>query len=113
LSDTPPSREEFEWNTRFRHLTVLFGDAGAAVVLKAADGDRGLLDTVLHADGTDYDKLYVPGAGFKHRPYVSPEQIRAGDHIPVMDGRYVFKTATQCMTEVAREVLDRNGVAVA
>ena len=112
LSDTPPSREEYEWNTRFRNLTVLFGDAGAAVVLKAADGERGLLDTVLHSDGTDYDKLYVPGVGFKHRPYVSPEQIRAGDHIPVMDGRYVFKVASQCMTEVAREVLDRNGVAV-
>jgi 3-oxoacyl-[acyl-carrier-protein] synthase-3 len=30
-----PDREEREWNTRFRHLTVLFGDAGAAVVLRA------------------------------------------------------------------------------
>jgi 3-oxoacyl-[acyl-carrier-protein] synthase-3 len=113
LSETPPSREEHEWNTRFRHLTVLFGDAGAAVVLRAIDGDgRGLIETALHSDGADYDKLFVPGAGFKRRPYVSPEQIRAGDHIPVMDGRFVFKAATQRMGEVAREVLERNGVAV-
>jgi 3-oxoacyl-[acyl-carrier-protein] synthase-3 len=113
LSDTPPTPEEHAWNTRFRHLTVLFGDGGAAVVLKAAEGDgRGLLDSALHSDGADYDKLYVPGAGFKQRPYVSEEQIRRGDHIPSMDGRYVFKTATQRMSEVAREVLDRNGVAV-
>lgn len=112
-SDTPPSPEEHAWNTRFRHLTVLFGDAGAAVVLKAAEGERGLLDSALHADGSDYQKLYVPGAGFKHRPYVSVEQIRAGDHVPSMDGRYVFKLATQRMCEVAREVLERNGVGVA
>ena len=82
------------WNTRFRHLTVLFGDAGAAVVVKAQEGDRGVLDHDLHADGADYDKLYVPGTGFKHRPYVDADQFARGDHIPVMDGRYVFKMAT-------------------
>jgi 3-oxoacyl-[acyl-carrier-protein] synthase-3 len=116
-SDVPPTPEEFAWNTRFRHLTVLFGDAGAGVVLKAVgegkeggNGDRGVIDSILHTDGTDYDKLYVPGNGFKHRPYIDEEQFRRGDHIPVMDGRYVFKMATTLMAEVAREVLDRNQV---
>ncbi|HSW39849.1 MAG TPA: 3-oxoacyl-ACP synthase, partial [Acidobacteriota bacterium] len=49
-SRTPvaPTPEEFEWNTRFRNVTVLFGDAGAAVVLKAEEGnDRGIIDCVL------------------------------------------------------------------
>ena len=35
-SDVPPTKDEWEWNSRFRHLVVLFGDAGAAVVLRAA-----------------------------------------------------------------------------
>jgi 3-oxoacyl-[acyl-carrier-protein] synthase-3 len=109
-SDTPPTPEEYAWNTRFRHLTVLFGDAGAAVVLKAMEGERGILDQVLHTNGADFDKLYVPGTGFAHRPYTDPEQFRRGDHIPSMDGRYVFKMATTSMVEVAREVLGRNGV---
>jgi 3-oxoacyl-[acyl-carrier-protein] synthase-3 len=108
--DVPPTPEEFAWNTRFRHLTVLFGDAGAAVVVKAIDGERGLLDSELHTDGADYDKLYVPGTGFKHRPYTDPEQFARGDHIPVMDGRYVFKMATTRMIEVAQHVLERNRV---
>jgi 3-oxoacyl-[acyl-carrier-protein] synthase-3 len=112
-SDTPPTPEEHAWNTRFRHLTVLFGDAGAAVVLKAQEGARGIVDQILHTDGADYDKLYVPGTGFKHRPYVDPEQIARGDHIPVMDGRWVFKMATTRMIEVASELLRRNEVAVA
>ena len=113
-STTPPTPEELAWNTRFRHLTVLFGDAGAAVVREGrSDGDRGILDQELHADGRDYEKLYVPGTGFKHRPYTDPEQFRRGDHIPVMDGRYVFKMATTNMVEVAQALLKRNGVAAA
>ena len=108
-SDVPPTKDEWEWNSRFRHLVVLFGDAGAAVVLRAAeDGERGVIDHVLHGAGADYEKLYVPGTGFKHRPYTDPEQFKRGDHIPVMDGRYVFKMATTKMLEVAQDVLKRN-----
>jgi 3-oxoacyl-[acyl-carrier-protein] synthase-3 len=112
--ETPPTPEELAWNSRFRHLTVLFGDAGAAVVLRAADGgERGLIDHELHTDGRDYEKLYVPGAGFKRRPYVDPGQIERGEHIPVMDGRYVFKMATTRMIEAGQSVLTRHGLKVA
>ncbi|HXK09107.1 MAG TPA: 3-oxoacyl-[acyl-carrier-protein] synthase III C-terminal domain-containing protein [Vicinamibacteria bacterium] len=111
-SEVPPTKEEWDWNSRFRHLVVLFGDAGSAVVVRAVeDGDRGVLDQELHAAGAEYEKLYVPGTGFKHRPYTDPEQFRRGDHIPVMDGRHVFKMATTNMVEVARSVLQRNDVA--
>jgi 3-oxoacyl-[acyl-carrier-protein] synthase-3 len=111
-SAVPPTPEERAWNTRFRHLTVLFGDAGAAVVLKAAEDGRGLLDHILHADGADYRKLHVPGTGFKHRPYTDPGQFERGEHIPVMDGRYVFKMATAHMVEAAQEILKRNHASV-
>ncbi len=112
-SDTAPTPEEHAWNTKFRHLTVLFGDAGAAVVVKAVDGERGVLDQELHTDGKDYETLFVPGNGFKRRPYVDPGQIERGEHIPVMDGRHVFKMATSHMIEAAQSLLARNGVATA
>jgi 3-oxoacyl-[acyl-carrier-protein] synthase-3 len=126
--ETPPTPEELAWNNKFRHLTVLFGDGAAAVVLKAADdggsgaqprsgvsprGPSGLLDHELHTDGRDYDKLYVPGTGFKRRPYTDPGQFARGEHIPVMDGRYVFKMATTRMIESGLAVLGRNGLSVA
>jgi 3-oxoacyl-[acyl-carrier-protein] synthase-3 len=77
------------------------------------DGEgRGILDSLLRTDGTDYERLYVPGTGFKHRPYTDPEQFRRGDHIPVMDGRAVFKMATTNMLAVAQEVLVRNEVQI-
>jgi 3-oxoacyl-[acyl-carrier-protein] synthase-3 len=106
-----PTPEEYAWNNRFRHLTVLFGDAAAAVVVRASDDEgRGVVDAIVRSDGAEYDKLYVPGTGFKHRPYTSVEQIAAGDHIPAMDGRQVFRMATARMTEVAQEILGRHGL---
>jgi 3-oxoacyl-[acyl-carrier-protein] synthase-3 len=111
MTTTPPTPEEYEWNTRFRNVTVLFGDAGAAVVLKAEEsGDRGIIDCCLHTNGNDYDRIYVPGAGFKNRPYVDVDQIKRGDHIPVMKGTYVFRNAANSMANAAREIVDRNNV---
>ena len=31
-SDVPPTKEEWDWNSRFRHLVVLFGEIGRAHV---------------------------------------------------------------------------------
>lgn len=110
-SDIPPTPEEFEWNTRFRNVTVLFGDAGAAVLLRAEEGDkRGVLDCILRTDGSDYERIHVPGAGFRHRPYVDCEQIKRGDHIPVMNGMFVYRNASNSMAEVASEILKRNNL---
>jgi len=49
-----------------RGTCVLFGDGAGAVVLEAGEGrgaitDRGVLSTVLRADGTKQDILYVDG----------------------------------------------------
>ena len=73
---------------------------------------RGVIDSILCTDGTDYDKLFVPGAGFNRRPYIDPPQLERGDHIPVMDGRYVFKMATTHMAEAATAILERNRVGI-
>jgi 3-oxoacyl-[acyl-carrier-protein] synthase-3 len=108
--ETPPTPEEYAWNTRFRNLTVLFGDAGAAVVLQADGGERGIMDCILHTDGNGFEKIHVPGAGFNRRPYVDVGQIERGEHIPVMSGMSVFRNATQCMTNVTGEILERNSL---
>jgi 3-oxoacyl-[acyl-carrier-protein] synthase-3 len=111
-SATAPDAEERDWNTKFRDRTVLFGDAGAAVVLRAVPEmeDRGLVDVILKTDGTGFRNLYVPGGGFSRRPYFDPDQFHRGDHIPVMEGRKVFRLATTRMTAVVRELLERNGL---
>ncbi|MEJ2109524.1 MAG: ketoacyl-ACP synthase III, partial [Acidobacteriota bacterium] len=111
-TDSAPTTEEYEWNTRFKNITVLFGDAGAAVVLQARNGESGVLDSILRTDGSGFDKIYVPGAGFNRRPYVDAKQIGAGEHIPVMNGMTVFRHATHCMADVTCEILERNGLKI-
>lgn len=109
-TDTPPTAEEYEWNSRFKNITVLFGDGGAAVIVQAAEGKGGVLDCILHSDGSGFNKIYVPGAGFNRRPYVDAAQIETGEHIPVMNGMTVFRHATNCMSDVANEILQRNSL---
>lgn len=109
----PVSATDFEWNSKFRHLLVLFGDAAAAVIVQATDAEgRGISETILRGEGKELDKLYVPGTGFRRRPYTDPRQFERGEHVPVMDGKVVFKMATTRMTEVAAEVLKKNGLNV-
>jgi 3-oxoacyl-[acyl-carrier-protein] synthase-3 len=107
----PLSDEEFQWNSRFRHLLVLFGDAAGAMVFKAGDAadGRGILTSALYGDGNHRDILYVPGGGSARRPFVSQEMIAAAETVPVMDGKAVFKLAVTRMPEVTVEVLQRCG----
>ncbi len=108
----PLEAEEFEWNSQFRHLLVLFGDAAGAMVFRSHDADdgRGILDSQMYGDGESKDILYVPGGGSAQRPWVTCEMVEKGETVPVMDGRAVFKLAVTRMPEVTKEVLDRQGL---
>jgi 3-oxoacyl-[acyl-carrier-protein] synthase-3 len=104
--------EDFSWNSQFRHLLVLFGDGGGAMVFRrgeAGDGDRGILGAALYGDGNHRDILHVPGGGSQRRPFVSCEMIKKAETVPVMDGRAVFKLAVTRMPEATREALRRCG----
>ena len=112
--DEPLSETEVEVNTKTRNLSVLFGDAAAAVVIQAQPTEaRGVIDAILGADGSGADKLYVPGVGFKHRPFVDANQLNTFQHFPVMEGQAVFKVATSTMAQVAQTILARNGLTTA
>ena len=111
LGDDPEARatdEEFAWNDRFRHLSVLFGDAAGAMVFRAheADDGRGILGSELYADGENKDILYVPGVGSAYRPWLDQAMVASGGTVPVMDGRSVFKLAVTRMPQVTRSLLE-------
>jgi 3-oxoacyl-[acyl-carrier-protein] synthase-3 len=109
--DTPMPQDEWDFNTQTRHLGVLFGDGAAAVVVRAFEGeDRGVLDHLIGADGSEFRRLYIPSAGSRNRPYIDLSTLQRGEQWPQMDGRYVFKMATTKMAEVSQQILARNGV---
>jgi 3-oxoacyl-[acyl-carrier-protein] synthase-3 len=106
----PISPEELAWNSRFRHLLVLFGDAAGAMVFRRGEEEgRGILGARLFGDGNHRDILTVPGLGSARRPFVTPEQIAAADTVPVMDGKKVFKLAVTLMPQAASDLLAAHG----
>ena len=104
--------EEYEFNTRYRDRIVLFGDgAGAVVIEKNDNGERGFIASRLFTNGSNMEALYMKG-GTRTRPWIEPEQIENGDLIPVMEGREVFKQAVSKMPEAVRAVCESAGVSV-
>ena len=99
-------------NTAIRDRTVLFGDGAGAVVIEAREGKEGLGPIRLHTDGSGAGVLTMPGVSFKRRPFVSHEQIEAGETVPVMSGKEVFKSAVTLMPQVVREVCASAGLPV-
>lgn len=107
------SPEAYAFNTSIRDRTVLFGDGAGAVVVEASEnGARGVLGTKLFTDGSNIEALYVKGVGFRHRPFVTQEQLDHSDPIPTMSGREVFKEAVSRMPQAVRAVCESAGVAV-
>jgi len=78
-----------------RSSCVLFGDGAGAVLLRAQEGESGVLSTHLHADGRHGDILLVEGTTGPLR----------------MAGREVFKHAVNKLSSVVDEALAANNLA--
>lgn len=115
--DTTIGREEREvsdserqLNTLSRDRTVLFGDAAGAVVLEWTDEERGLIRSRLWSDGAGWKALSLSGVSFKRRPYVDAAQLEAGEILPTMEGREVFRQAVTRMPDAVKKVCADEGI---
>ncbi len=91
-----------------RSTCVLFGDGSGAVLLEPSDNDRGILDFLLHSDGSGGKHLSMPAGGSLHP--ATQETVEKRMHYVHQDGRMVFKFAVKLMTEVCQNLLKRNGL---
>jgi 3-oxoacyl-[acyl-carrier-protein] synthase-3 len=99
---------------RGRDVAVLFGDgAGAALVGPSPSESRGVLSLALHADGAGATDLWLPAPASKHIPRLTHEMLDRGEHFPQMNGKQVFRWATEKMPQVAAEVLQAAELTVA
>ena len=79
-----------------RGSCILFGDAaGAAVLQRGDDPDKGVLYNVMHTDGSGWDFIHIP-AGGSGRP-ATADTVAARDHFIKMRGRDVYKFAVEKM----------------
>jgi 3-oxoacyl-[acyl-carrier-protein] synthase-3 len=96
-----------------RDVTVLFGDGAACAILgPISEGDRGVIDVEVHADGSGAKELWLEGPASAYNPRLTHEMIDSKTVYPSMNGRHVFRWATAKMPEVSLSVLKRNGLSV-
>lgn len=103
-----------DMSTRGRNMAVLFGDgAGAAIVSRSDNPERGILSTHLHSQGEHAEQLAMiaPGVGTKWVPQIlaenDPDDV---SYYPNMNGQFVFKNAVVRFAEVIEEGLKANGL---
>ncbi|WBU57501.1 beta-ketoacyl-ACP synthase III [Paracoccus sediminicola] len=83
-----------------RGTCVLFGDGAGAVVLEAAEGERGILASDLNSDGSYREILYVDGGVSTTG---NAGKLR-------MQGNVLFRHAVEKLAETAHAAIDKAGL---
>jgi len=90
-----------------RNTCILFGDAGAAVLLEPST-EGGLRDAILRCDGSGSETLYMLGGGSLNP--ATHETVDKKYHLLYQDGKAVFKVAVVGMADVSVEIMKKNNL---
>ncbi|HUT89174.1 MAG TPA: beta-ketoacyl-ACP synthase III [Thermoguttaceae bacterium] len=96
-----------------RNISILLGDgAGAVVVGPSEDHERGIISTILHADGSGAEALITaaPGSALGRTEHITKEDIDSGRVHFRMDGKRVFENGVAKMSDAVFESLEVNGL---
>ncbi|MFD2035288.1 beta-ketoacyl-ACP synthase III [Belliella marina] len=91
-----------------RATCIIFGDGGGAVLLESTTEDVGIMDSMLHADGSGAPYLHMKAGG--SRKPATIETVNAREHFAFQEGSTVFKFAVTNMAEVSAKIMEKNGL---
>lgn len=91
-----------------RATCVLFGDAAGAVVLRGSYNGRGVLGTLLGADGAGANYIELPGGGSRNP--AAAATVEGGMHYLKLKGQDVFKAGVRTMSQAVQDVLAKCGL---
>lgn len=101
-----------DMTTRGRGVSVIFGDgAGAAVLSREVDTNKGILSTHLHSEGQHAEELSLIAPGMGKRwvtDIIEDNDPNDESYFPYMNGQFVFKNAVVRFSEVIMEGLGKN-----
>tara|TARA_R110002050_G_scaffold185051_1_gene318934 strand:- start:6248 stop:7258 length:1011 start_codon:yes stop_codon:yes gene_type:complete len=103
-----------DMTTRGRGVSVIFGDgAGAAIVSREEDAQKGILSTHLHSEGQHAEELSLIAPGMGKRwvtDILEDNDPNDESYLPYMNGPFVFKNAVVRFSEVIIEGLKANNL---
>ena len=89
-----------------RTTCIIFGDGGGAILLEPTEDGNGIVDALLHSDGSGKKHLHQKGGG-SWRPS-SWKTVENKDHFVYQEGQPVFKFAVTRMADVSATIMERN-----
>jgi 3-oxoacyl-[acyl-carrier-protein] synthase-3 len=103
-----------DYSDEGRDMAVLFGDGGGALILEPNEKNdgRGILSTHLFSDGRYISDLWMEKPSPKDKPTFAEEFFQKRRFFPKMNGRNVFKNASEKMPESVRIALKHNGLSI-
>ena len=105
-----------DMTNRGRGVSVIFGDgAGAAILSREEDVNKGILSTHLHSEGQHAEELSLLAPGMGGRwitDIIADNNPDDESYFPHMNGQFVFKNAVVRFSEVINEGLQANNLQV-
>ena len=95
-------------NWRDRGTCVLLADGAGAAVVTSSKEQGGILSSHLRSNGKFWELLYSSD-GNSYTPDILQDLDKRPFHLK-MAGNRLFKQAIECMSEIAREALQQNGL---
>ncbi|WP_373493258.1 beta-ketoacyl-ACP synthase III [Aquiflexum sp.] len=94
-----------------RATCIIFGDGGGAVLLEPTTEEVGVMDSLLHSDGSGAPYLHMKAGG--SRKPATIETISSREHYAFQEGSSVFKFAVTNMAEVSANIMAKNNLTAA
>ncbi|MHC1739439.1 MAG: beta-ketoacyl-ACP synthase III [Ignavibacteriaceae bacterium] len=92
-----------------RNNCILFGDAGAAVLLEPTENPNyGIQDSILKIDGSGKDFLQMKAGGSANPATL--ETVKNREHYIYQEGKSVFKFAVRGMADISYEIMVKNNL---
>lgn len=98
-----------------RGTCILFGDGAGAVVLKGTSVPGGVMASTLRSDGSGGDLLSLPAVYHNPLPVLGPDYASQNGHkknTVEMNGRQVFRFATQVIASSIEETIAKAGLTI-
>ncbi|EPR66689.1 3-oxoacyl-[acyl-carrier-protein] synthase, KASIII [Cyclobacterium qasimii M12-11B] len=92
-------------NYQDRSTCIIFGDGGGAVLLEATEEDLGIMDSMLHTDGSGANYLRIEAGGSKKPATI--DSVTAREHYVFQEGSTVFKFAVTNMADVSAQIMKK------
>lgn len=91
-----------------RATCPIFGDGAGAVLIEPNHDGLGLIDSLLHSDGSGAKHLYLKAGGSAYPP--THETVDQAMHYVHQEGQPVFKAAVSHMADTAVELMEKNNL---